>query len=224
MRATTSCPARRVSNRSSFASVAAATGLAALSGSLGPGAREARAGAAPRGEVTPLVLALGSETAVMFAEAPTRFDFYGTGEAVGLTWPAAGFAFLALDVNGNGRIDDGRELFGDGTALLADAEHTAENGFVALAQHDDNGDGVIDHRDAVWPKLVLWIDAGGDGLSSPAELTRVADHGVTALPLAFVVAKPESARAGSQLLVGNYKAGDGSSRLLADVWLRIHGE
>lgn len=221
MHAITSCSSRSI--KKSFNSLTLAAAFAAVTSMPARAAETPLSDKAPN-EVTPLVLALGSDTVVTFAEAPARFDFYGTGEAIALTWPAVGFAFLALDKNDNGHIDDGRELFGDATLLIADPEKTAEHGFLALAQHDDNGDGIIDVRDAIWPKLVLWSDAGGDGISSPAELARVADKGVTSLPLGYVVAKPLSDRAGSPLLVGNYRAADGSSRLLADVWLRIHGD
>lgn len=55
--------------------------------------------------------------------------------------------FLCLDLNGNGTIDNGGELFGDKT-LLADGT-TAKNGFEALAQYDGNGDGIIDENEII---------------------------------------------------------------------------
>ena len=54
--------------------------------------------------------------------------------------------FLVRDINGNGTIDTGRELFGDNT-LLSDGT-IAANGFEALADLDSNADGVVDVNDA----------------------------------------------------------------------------
>ncbi|HEY0144174.1 MAG TPA: hypothetical protein VGF48_25025 [Thermoanaerobaculia bacterium] len=96
-----------------------------------------------------------------------RFDLNGDGTRERTAWTAAdsSLAFVALDRNGNGSIDDGRELFGE--------QNGDANGFAALAQHDDNGDGVIDARDTVWTRLVLWRDGNQNGRSETAELQPV---------------------------------------------------
>jgi hypothetical protein len=98
-------------------------------------------------------------------------------------------AFLCRDRNGDGRIDNGRELFGDSTPL-ADGTKAA-NGFVALAEFDTlalggNGDGQVDARDRVWPALLLWRDANHDGTSAPSELVTVSDAGVKSIDLHYV--------------------------------------
>ncbi len=54
-------------------------------------------------------------------------------------------AFLAMDRNGNGTIDDGGELFGD--------QHGAVNGFEELRRFDEDANGVIDANDSVYDKL-----------------------------------------------------------------------
>lgn len=112
-----------------------------------------------------------------------RFDLNADGVAEQTAWTAHGeqLAFLTLDLNQNGRVDGGRELFGDKTSLPNGA--TAANGFLALAQHDSNGDGAIDASDRVWPALRLWIDANHDGVSQPAELTAIATSSVRSLGL-----------------------------------------
>jgi trimeric autotransporter adhesin len=98
------------------------------------------------------------------------FDIRGNGHPIRLGWPTAeaGNTRLALDRNHNGVIDDGKELFGNFTEQ---PPSDVPNGFLALAVFDKpsyggNGDGIIAWRDAVYSKLLLWIDANHDGVSS----------------------------------------------------------
>lgn len=115
-----------------------------------------------------------------------RFDFSGKGKPIKTGWTAAdsGDAFLACldcwkDIPNNGKIDSGRKLFGNYTEQTCAAG--ARNGYCALAEFDKpenggNGDGIIDWHDAVWPKLLLWIDANHDGVSQPNELHTLVGH------------------------------------------------
>ncbi len=55
--------------------------------------------------------------------------------------------FLALDINNNGFIDNGSELFGDQSGY--------ENGFANLAAYDDNQDGIINNKDQIFNSLLM---------------------------------------------------------------------
>jgi hypothetical protein len=114
---------------------------------------------------------------------PVSFDITNTGHLDTIGWTAAdsGIAFLALDRNGNGRIDNGGELFGNST-VIADGSR-ARNGFEALAAFDANGDGVIDENDPVWSRLLLWTDRNHDGISQPGELQPIAQSPIASITL-----------------------------------------
>jgi hypothetical protein len=114
-----------------------------------------------------------------------EFDLDAEGIRDRTGWTAAGstLAFVALDLNRNGRIDDGSELFGEGM-LLPDGNR-APNGFTALAVHDANHDGRVDSADPIWTRLLLWRDTNHDGLSQQAELSRIDGSSVLALETAY---------------------------------------
>jgi hypothetical protein len=124
--------------------------------------------------------------------ADVTFDLDADGDRDPMGWTAAGssLAFLVTDVNGNGEIDDGSELFGIGT-ILPNGERAAD-GFLALGQHDGNGDHVINAADAIWSSLLLWTDANHDAMSQPGELTHISSE-YTALELDYrVVGKKDA--------------------------------
>jgi hypothetical protein len=96
------------------------------------------------------------------------FDIEGHGVYLKVSWPqhGSGNAWLVLDRDGDGIIKDGTELFGDFTPHSSPEEvpnYPNPNGFVALSWYDEpaqGGDGnlILDNRDAIWPKLRLWLD------------------------------------------------------------------
>ena len=116
------------------------------------------------------------------------FNILNDGVPLEISWTAnrSSNAFLVLDRNGNGVIDNGSELFGDLTPQPATAK---PNGFLALAEYDKpvnggNGDGRIDRRDAIFTALRLWQDSNHNGVCEPDELRPLSEF-LGAVDLAY---------------------------------------
>ena len=102
------------------------------------------------------------------------FDLDVDGSTEAMPFVASGTAFLVLDRNGNGRVDDGSELFGPATG----------DGFAELAMHDGDRNGWLDEADAVYSALRLWTTPNGP-------LTSLDEAGVGAIGLDRVHAEAQ---------------------------------
>ena len=149
-------------------------------------------------------------------ENGTHFDLDNNGFAEKINWTSKD-GFLCLDLNGNGIIDNGGELFGDST-LLADGTK-AKNGFEALAQYDSNGDGVIDKNDDIFESLRIWVDADGSGTSSEGEMKTLSELGISGIKLNYTVLNGET---GTEAVLGNmatFIREDGTEGSAAELWV-----
>lgn len=74
------------------------------------------------------------------------FDLDADGKEEEISFAGKGSGFLALDKNGDGKINDGSELFGIKSG----------DGFKDLSAYDEDGNGWIDENDSIFSQLKIW--------------------------------------------------------------------
>jgi hypothetical protein len=134
---------------------------------------------------SPIVIATGKARTYKLTDASSgvQFDLDGNGVTEQLPWTEASsdVAFLALDRNGNGVIDNGTELFGNFTVA------GKGNGFEALRVLAGGAEqGSVTDADPVFRSLLLWHDRNHDGVSQADELSSASET-LEAVGLGYVL-------------------------------------
>lgn len=168
---------------------------------------------------SPLVLDLnGNGVETSNVDQGIKFDINNDGQLEQVGWVSPEDALLVFDINQDGVINNGSELFGEAT-LLASGE-TAGEGFQALSDLDSNKDGIFDQQDQHFDSLQLWQDKNQNGISEEGELIGLHDAGVASINLA--------ASSVSEVDNGNYIGlrsswidEQGNSHDIDDVWFSL---
>ena len=172
---------------------------------------------------SPIVLDLNRDGVVdttPLANSPVWFDLDNNGFKERTAWAGKGDGLLALDLDGNGRIDHGGELFGN-HSLLADGSK-AKNGFEALKQYDSNGNGLLDAGDEHWQDFRIWQDIDHNGISNSTELRLLDQVGIRAIDLKYTESTSRDAQGNSHKQLGNIQWQDGKTGLASDVWFETN--
>ena len=150
-------------------------------------------------KIDPIMLNF-SGTAAQLTEQKFSFDLDADGAQDNISFIRGG-GFLALDRNGDGKVNNGSELFGPKTG----------NGFNELQGLDDDGNNWIDENDAAYQRLSVWTkDADGKDV-----LTSLKDSKVGALYLGNV-SSPFDIKNAQNELQGQVRA--------SGVWLTEDGQ
>lgn len=131
------------------------------------------------GIAAPIVFDLDQdgEGLVSIEDSEARFDMNSDGFLDKTGWIEEGDAFLALDRNGNGLIDDISEI-----SFVGDKEG-AQTDLEGLAAFDSNGDGLLNGADEQFVEFRVWRDGNGDGVTDAGELLSLAEAGIISIVL-----------------------------------------
>jgi Ca2+-binding RTX toxin-like protein len=165
-------------------------------------------------QTSPLVIDLSSGhtgitlTTFNALTTSTFFDLDSTGFAEQTAWVSGTTGLLVQDINSNGVIDNGNELFGSSTV----------DGFAKLAQLDSNHDLKIDSNDSAWSSLQVWVDSNGDGITQSGELHSLSSLGITSIDLAGVTSSTSTIDGNPISHTSGVTFSDGSTATIADAW------
>ncbi len=167
----------------------------------------------------PVILDLDKDgkTIVPLAESQTTFDMVGDGRLRKTAWADAGDGFLVRDRNGNGKVDDIRDI------SFVNDKVGAKTDLEGLAGFDDNGDGLLNAQDASFVGFGVWKDANGNGITDAGELLSLAQVNVASIDLRGVATgETAAARAAGQSVVfntGGFTLADGTRGSFSDAGL-----
>ena len=166
----------------------------------------------PTNLASPIILDLNGDGVQTLDISVTdgRFDLLNTGTAVRSGWISQGDAFLAIDSNGNGRIDDRNELFGGEVG----------EGFAKLASFDSNGDGQVNQSDARYNELRLWQDRDSDHQTDAGELISLTDAQIASLSVSYTI-RAEHQNGNWVLERSHATTSDGRAIDMADAYFQV---
>lgn len=167
---------------------------------------------------SPLVLDLdGNGVSTIGLNSEVYFDHDGNGFAERTGWAGPEDGILVHDLDGDGMINTGAELFGNYT-IKADGSR-ASDGFDALRELDVNNNGQVDVEDPAFAELGVWVDANSNAAVDDRELTPLNEIGIKSLKTASSGGFVDIHL--NRHVKGRYVNDDDMSLQMNDVWFRV---
>jgi Ca2+-binding RTX toxin-like protein len=172
----------------------------------------------------PIVLDLNGNltTSITLESSNVYFDYDGDGVKEKTAWIESGDALLSMDLNGDGLINNGSELFGNYTKL-ADGS-LASDGYTALAQYDSNHDNVIDANDSAFASIKIWKDLNQNGITDAGELTSLQLSNISSIHLSREDGTTFSQITEAGNIISNqtsFTSSSTTSGIVRDVWFKV---
>ncbi|MDY5114652.1 MAG: hypothetical protein SPE49_01590, partial [Campylobacter sp.] len=130
------------------------------------------------------------------------FDHNGDKVAFKSSWVSSSDGILVRDIDGDGKITSGAELFGNFTRLKNG--ELAKNGAQALKDLDDNNDGILYSNDKAFNEILIWQDINSDGISQKNELKTLKEHNIKSIDLEFLDDNKALDKDNKQILIGSF--------------------
>ena len=166
---------------------------------------------------SPLVVDLdGDGVETTTTEDGTHFDHDNNGFAEKTSWVGKDDGLLVRDINGNGQIDDGTELFGN-NSVLSNGQKAA-NGFEALKDLDSNNDGVFNSSDTAWNQVNVWKDSNQNGKVDEGELLTLEQAGIENIDLNYQNSNAVDTNGNTVGQIGSFDKENGTQGNISDIW------
>lgn len=170
-------------------------------------------------QTSPLILDLdGDGVETIGTNSGVYFDHANDGFKENTGWVGKDDGLLVRDINGNGQIDDGTELFGN-NSVLSNGQKAA-NGFEALKDLDSNNDGVFNNQDTAWNEVKVWKDSNSNGIVDEGELLTMEQAGITGFDLNYQSQSRDDANGNAHLQTSTITKADGTTADITDVWFK----
>ncbi|TPO07483.1 type I secretion C-terminal target domain-containing protein, partial [Mesorhizobium sp. CU2] len=173
------------------------------------------AGLTPFTVAAPVVLDLNHDGihTTDLTHSTVSFDYNGDGVASKTAWVDSHDGILAIDLNGDGKVNNGSEI------VFTQHVAGAATDLAALEQlYDTNHDGKLTAADHDFSKFGVWQDANGNGVADAGEFKSLATLGIVEIGLESNHQQSISAD-GSVVTYGEatFTTADGQTGAVADI-------
>lgn len=168
----------------------------------------------------PIIIDLdGDGIETLSLEKNVFFDHDDNQFAENTGWISADDGLLVLDRNHDGKIDTGKELFGNNT-ILSDGTN-ASNGYVALRELDTNNDNLINNKDIIWDNLQIWQDKNSNAKVDEGELFSLNELGLVSISTDYIDRQSIDQQGNTHSQQSTVTWDNGITTSSSDVWFQL---